>query len=267
MIFELDFDGQTKVDRAIKMLRTFEPPEGYYLAFSGGKDSVVLKALADMAGVKYDAHYTVTSVDPPELVQFVKTFPDVKREIPHDRNGKPVTMWNLIERKKCLPRRLMRFCCAELKETQGHGRFVLTGVRWAESTRRKLTRGLMEYSPRGSGATDRVDPDNPETEKLFQFCPTKAQRRLNPIIDWSDDEVWEFIRHFEIPYCRLYDEGWKRTGCVLCPMANRTQRAKEKETWPKITEAYLRAIKRAMDRGAYPNFNSPEEVMDWWLQG
>lgn len=77
MIDQLNMSGKTKVETAIERIKTFEPPEGYFLAFSGGKDSVVIKALADMAGVKYDAHYNITSVDPPELVRFVKTFDDV----------------------------------------------------------------------------------------------------------------------------------------------------------------------------------------------
>ena len=78
---------------AIDRLRAFEPPEGYYLAFSGGKDSVVIKALADMAGVKYDAHYNHTSVEPPELVQFVREHhKDVEIEWHKDRRGR----WNLI---------------------------------------------------------------------------------------------------------------------------------------------------------------------------
>lgn len=75
MIHQMNIYGKDKVEVAIERLRAFEPLEGYHLAFSGGKDSVVIKALADMAGVKYDAHYSVSSVDPPELVQFVKKFP------------------------------------------------------------------------------------------------------------------------------------------------------------------------------------------------
>lgn len=54
-----------KVKRVVKYLQDCEPKEGYYLAFSGGKDSSVCKALLDMAQVKYDAVYRVTSVDPP----------------------------------------------------------------------------------------------------------------------------------------------------------------------------------------------------------
>ncbi len=72
MLEQLNMKGLSKIEVAIERLRMFEPEAGYYLAFSGGKDSVVIKALADMDKVKYDAHYNVTSVDPPELVRFIE---------------------------------------------------------------------------------------------------------------------------------------------------------------------------------------------------
>ena len=126
-----------KVKKSIERLKAFEPPEGYYLAFSGGKDSVVCKALLDMSGCKYDATYRVTSVDPPELVRFIKNeHPDVVREVPRYDDGKPITMWNLIPKKKTPPTRLIRYCCQFLKEGGGDGRKMVTGVRWAESTNR-----------------------------------------------------------------------------------------------------------------------------------
>lgn len=105
MIHQLNLiTGLDKVETVLKRLKTFEPADGYYLAFSGGKDSVVIKALADMAGVKYDAHYNVTSVDPPELVRFIKqNHPDVAFDYPRDKNGKVITMWNLIPRKNMPP--------------------------------------------------------------------------------------------------------------------------------------------------------------------
>ena len=141
MIHQLNMQGKDKVQVAIDRLKTFEPPEGYYLAFSGGKDSVVIKALADMAGVKYDAHYNLTSVDPPELVQFIKTFDDVSIDRPMDKEGHQITMWNLIPPRRLPPTQIARYCCKDLKETGGTGRMTITGVRWAESARRKLTRG------------------------------------------------------------------------------------------------------------------------------
>lgn len=141
MIHQLNIYGKDKVQVAIERFKTFEPPEGYFLAFSGGKDSCTIKALADMAGVKYDAHYNITSVDPPELVRFIKEqYPDVSLDYPRDSDGKVITMWNLIPKKVMPPTRVMRYCCASLKESSGNGRFVATGVRKAESVKRS-TRG------------------------------------------------------------------------------------------------------------------------------
>ena len=144
MIHQLNMFGKDKVEVSIERIKTFEPPEGYYLAFSGGKDSVVIKALADMAGVKYDAHYSVTSVDPPELVKFVKSFKDVSFDRPLDKDGHQKTMWNIIPPHKMPPTRVVRYCCQELKEASGEGRFVMTGVRWAESVKRSHRGGWRQ---------------------------------------------------------------------------------------------------------------------------
>ena len=144
---------QEKVSKSIERLKAFEPPEGYYLAFSGGKDSVVCKTLLDMAGCKYEAVYRVTSVDPPELVRFIKEkHPDVKREVPRDKDGKPITMWNLIPRKLMPPTRIVRYCCADLKESGGDGRMTVTGVRWAESVNRQRNQGEVTIMGRRAGA-------------------------------------------------------------------------------------------------------------------
>lgn len=144
-------DLSERVQKSIERLKAFEPAEGYYLAFSGGKDSVVCKALLDMAGVKYRSFYRVTSVDPPELVRFVKTaHPDVIREVPRYSEtyknqklaGKPITMWNLIPEKLFPPTRIARYCCAALKESGGDGHLTVTGVRWAESNNRRANQGI-----------------------------------------------------------------------------------------------------------------------------
>ena len=147
MIHQLDINGRDKVDKAIMRLQAYCPPEGYYLAFSGGKDSCVIKALADMAGVKYDAHYSVASVDPPELVRFIKDeHPDVIFDYPRDRDGNVITMWNLIPKKSMPPTRIVRYCCAHLKEHGGGGRLKVTGVRWDESVRRKKSHGEVTFA-------------------------------------------------------------------------------------------------------------------------
>lgn len=127
------FGHEDKVQKAIDRLRAFEPPEGYYLAFSGGKDSQTIYHLAKMAGVKFDAHYSVTSIDPPELMRFIKReYPDVDWEYHYWNDGKPEhylpdgrprikTMWNLIADHTIPPTRQARYCCADLKEVGGVG--------------------------------------------------------------------------------------------------------------------------------------------------
>ena len=145
MIHQINILGKDKVEIAIDRIRAYEPEEGYYLCFSGGKDSVTIKALADMAGVKYDAHYSVTSVDPPELVRFIKNkYADVEFDYPRNKDGERISMWTLIPQRRMPPTRIVRYCCQELKERGGEGRFVITGVRWAESSRRKNSRHLAE---------------------------------------------------------------------------------------------------------------------------
>lgn len=268
MLNQLNMAGLDKVEVAIKRLQLFEPEGGYYLAFSGGKDSVVIKALADMAGVKYDAHYNVTSVDPPELVQFIREYhKDVIFEYPRDKDGNRITMWNLIPQKKIPPMRQKRYCCEALKEQGGEGRFVVSGVRWEESSRRAKSRAGLEIQGE-NGRRLREDPDNPDNAQMARFCPTRGKHVLNPVIDWSDIEVWEFIKSHNINYCGLYDEEYMRLGCVGCPMSSKA--AKELERYPKFKQAYLRAFEKMLqvraENGLETTWKSASEVMDWWLQ-
>lgn len=228
---------QQSVDNSIELLRMLEPEEGYWLAFSGGKDSCVVYRLAEMAGVKFDAHYSITTVDPPELVCFIrKEYPDVT----HDRPSE--TMWTLIPRKLMPPTRLVRYCCEALKERGGEGRVVLTGVRRMESNKRTKWKSV-----------------NP--------CDKKGKTVIHPILYWTDDEVWSFIRSEKMAYCSLYDDGFKRLGCVGCPMSY--NKSRELDLYPKFKQAYFRAFSRMLDerqrRGLETQWQSAEEVMEWWL--
>lgn len=285
MIHQIDFNGLDKVDKAIMRLQTYEPQEGYYLCFSGGKDSVVIKALADIAGVKYDAHYSVSSVDPPELVRFIKNeHPDVIFDYPRDRNGNVVTMWNLIPTKTMPPTRIVRYCCAYLKEQGGKGRLKVTGVRWDESTRRKKSHGEVTFAdkktqkviekelsdedffstPQG-GVVLRLD--NRENARLVEMCYKTHTTMINPIIDWTTDEVWEFIKEYNIPYCCLYDEGFKRLGCIGCPMGSKKQREYEFERYPKYKNLYMMAFQKMIDNhgGVLRKYNDAEQIMNGYI--
>ena len=109
-----------------------------------------------------------------------------------------------------------------------------------------------------------VDPDNPDNEKLARFCPTRGKHILNPIIDWDDGEVWEFIRDNEIPYCSLYDHGYKRLGCIGCPMS--VNQKKELDRYPAFKKLYLKAFERmltTLDKKSA--WKTAEDVMKWWI--
>ena len=134
----------SKVKKSIERLKAFEPDEGYYFADSGGKDSTVCHALLEISGVKHDDHYRITSVDPPELIHFLRdNRPTTARELPRYADGSSKNMWNLIPKKKMPPTRIVRYCCSELKEDGGDGRMVITGVRWAESVNRAKNQGVV----------------------------------------------------------------------------------------------------------------------------
>lgn len=173
------------------------------------------------------------------------------------------TMWELIAARKMPPTRLVRYCCDELKEIGGIGRFVVTGVRWAESNRRKNSRAGLEIDAYTKNKIT-ADPDNPENEKMARYCPTKGKHILNPIIDWEDSDVWEFIHKYELPYCKLYDEGFKRIGCIGCPLSSNAKQ--ELERYPKYKQAYLRAFEKMLKNiPDEKTWKTPEDVMSWWV--
>ncbi len=241
MLIETDIFGTVhdKVATAIERIRTFEPPDGYYVAFSGGKDSVVILDLVKRSGVKFDAHYNITGIDPPELYYFIRDgFPEVQRHRPE------MTMWALIIKKGFPPTRSIRYCCQFLKEGGGHGRKVITGVRWKESHRRNK-------------------------RQMIETCLKDGTKTyLHPVIDWSENDVWDYIRDNNLPYCRLYDEGFDRLGCVMCPMSSK--QGHEGKRWPRIRAAYIRAFDRAIqkskERGVIPSQQNGEEMLRWWLR-
>lgn len=258
------FGIRSKYDAAIERIKAFEPSDGYYLAFSGGKDSQCIYHLSKEAGVSFEAHYHLTTVDPPELVRFIKgQYPDVIIDHPE------ITMWQLIVDKKRPPTRTVRYCCEALKEGGGRGRTVMTGVRWAESAKRKNSRGMLEINAYTSHKII-LNNDNDEARRMAEICPTKGRHILNPIIDWNTEEVWEYLNGNGIPHCSLYDEGFTRIGCIGCPLSGNKGMLRSFERWPKYEKAYRRAFERMLearrqDGDILTLWTDAQSVMDWWI--
>lgn len=281
---------RTKVETAIKRLQSFEPPEGYFVAFSGGKDSQCIYHLCQMAGVKFDAHYSVTSVDPPELVHFIKRqYPDVIFDLPRYADGSRITMWTLIPKEGMPPTRIQRYCCQELKESGGEGRITVTGVRWEESARRKAAHDVAsikgkpkttkkmaqelgaDYRINKSGALV-LNDDNDPARRMVENCYRTQKVMVNPIVDWETEDVWTYLNEIaQVPHCCLYDQGYQRLGCIGCPM--NTNAAADLERWPAYKKLYLRTFDRmikAREEAGKDNlhpqdWSTPEKVMAWWL--
>ena len=274
-----------KEKAATERLKAFEPEsEPYYLCYSGGKDSDCIRILADIAGVKHEIVNNHTTVDAPETVYYIRSIPNVKIEMPEK------TMWQLIEEAMIPPTRVRRYCCSVLKERGGKGRKKVTGVRWEESVRRAQNggvvkvlgkektmmkeaeeRGLDYIVPEKGGII--MNDDNAETRRFVEHCYRTTSTLINPIIDWTDEDVWQFLHHYGCESNPLYKCGFKRIGCIGCPMASKAERIMEFNRYPKYKENYIKAfdrmLKRRKERGPKYEKNdywkSGEEVFAWWL--
>lgn len=247
-----------KEKRAISYLQKFEPKEEpYYLCYSGGKDSDCIRILAQLANVKHEIHHNLTTVDSPETVRYVKSIPGVIIEKP------ALTMWELIVKKGYPPTRLTRYCCSELKEKGGKGRKKIVGVRWEESANRRKNNDIVKIlgSPKKTekALQDKeidyrinqkggiiMNQDNDEARRFVESCYRTNTVMVNPIVDWTEKDVWEFLNHYGCESNPLYREGCKRIGCIGCPMAS--NRKKELEKYPTYKRAYIRAFGKMIDK-------------------
>jgi phosphoadenosine phosphosulfate reductase len=254
---------QIAIDRIIeadKMAKLYTG-QPLYVSFSGGKDSQVTEDLCKKAGVEYKAHYRLTTLDPPELVVFIRNqYPHVKVDYPE------ATIWQLIVIKGCLPDRIRRWCCAELKEKGGEGRVCTTGVRREESTARKH-RGTFEIvTPKKE---ERMLFNDNEDRSLFETCLQKGKWVVNPIIDWLEKDVWEYLDSNKIKHCQLYDEGFKRLGCIGCPKGSTAQTLEQFRRWPTYYRSFVCSCNKLIEarkaKGKPLTWKTGEEMMDWWI--
>lgn len=251
------------IRKAEKLALAYDPEDGYFSTFSGGKDSQCLYHIVKMAGVKHKTHMNLTSIDPPEVIRFVRTeYPDVELTKPKD------SIFHIAIKKNVLPTQLIRWCCAEYKETAGAGKVTLIGIRHAESSRRAKRNEVEVSNRKYSGDLEGLDEYRKQrnskhtTRKgTFSIINVNGKRELgcihgkeslliSPIIEWTDDDVWMFLNTLGIKHCCLYDEGFKRIGCILCPMARRTRKEVEMKRWPHVKRNWIKAIKD-MCRGGY----------------
>ena len=261
MMYSIDL-----LKKAERLALAYGGGNGYYLAFSGGKDSQALYHIAELAGVKFDAHMNFTSVDPPEVIRFVKKqYPEVDFIKPKK------SIYQLAVEKQILPTMRVRWCCAEYKENTGAGRVTLIGIRHQESSRRAkrneveisnhkysgTLEGLDEYRnelkakrARRKSKKNGVNITNADQEQTLGCISGKESLLISPIIHWTEQDVWEFLNKvMEVPHCSLYDEGWHRIGCIGSPMSSTKQKQIENLRYPHVKRNRIKAIKAIRNGG------------------
>jgi len=235
---------KTKEQLAIEFIQKYEPEdEPYMLCYSGGKDSVVLEDLVRKSGVKYIVYYSLTP-DPPELLKFIKS-----RKFKVNILRPNFTFWRGIE-INFPPHRKGRWCCNYIKEkpsTKIPLVHRLLGIR-AEESRNRAKQGMI----------------NERTKKRINY---------HPLFDWLEWEIWDYIETNNLEYCSLYDEGFSRLGCVVCPMRSYKDQMRYKDRWPQYFKLFEKSCKRWWDkkgcqrqkeRGYTQSF---EEFLDNWYKG
>lgn len=253
------------IRKSEKFALLYDPENGFFNTFSGGKDSQALYHLVKMAGVKFKTHMSLTSVDPADVIRFVKTeYPSVVRHKPK------ISMFQAAVEHKILPTMRVRWCCADFKESAGAGKVTLIGIR-AEESKRRAKRHEVEVSNKNfSGNLDEFEQ---WSEKEIEKKRLKLKSKLNedefavktdneircingkdsilvsPIFQWTERDVWYFLDNIiHAPHCSLYDEGYTRIGCILCPMSTYKSKLRDVERFPHVKRGWIKAIK-AIRRG------------------
>lgn len=254
-LIEYRLDGTVnKVENAIKRIQLANlSEEPLYVCYSGGKDSKVIRHLMGMSGVPHELHYNLTTVDIPSVVREIMDDKEVIVEKARYADGTQKTMWNLIVKKHIPPTRICRYCCSELKEASGKGRICVTGVRAAESVSRAKKAGEAKIFG-GKGVEVIHNMDNNDNRRMIEQCYRTQKTLINPIIDWTDDDIWEFSKAENIKQNPLYVQCGgtkKRLGCILCPMARMEDRLNDLKDYPKIAECYPKQIVVEERHGSY----------------
>lgn len=264
------------------------------LGYSSGKDSEVLLHLAEttLKPNEFEVVNSHTSVDYPESVYHCrKVFKRLNEKgikatevYPRDKDGKHITMWNLILKRNMYPLRQNRFCCQVLKETSTPNRMAAMGIRAAESNGRKGRDVFGIRAEKKSEAHfysfDHVEEVHKESQEIndpnwdCNFIKTMKEHKdtiVNPIYDWEDNDVWDYIRANNIEVNPLYEKlGLTRIGCLLCPMASYKLKQLQIAHYPQYKQAYINAGDKLLEqwkkKGKQTEWKTGEEMFNWWIQ-
>lgn len=243
--------------------------------YSGGKDSDVMLELFKRSEIPFEVHNSHTTADVPQTVWHIReVFRNLELnginceiEMPKYK-GERTSMWKLIPQQLMPPTRMVRYCCSILKESGCKNRYIATGVRWDESSQRSKRAEFEKYGAHKK-TKEKFSSDNLNERRMTELCMQKRKMLVNPIIDWTNKDIWEFIRSENIKTCDLYKMGYTRVGCIGCPMAGKL-RWKQFNDFPKYKKMYMdsfeKMIKERKKRNLKCQWNNAEDVFMWWIE-
>jgi len=213
------------------------------ICFSGGKDSIVSEHLAKMAGVSYSLNSTLTGVDPPEVTKFIrKNYPKCTFVRPRQ------SFWHLITTANppAGTGRGIKWCCTKIKENPS-----------AKIPIKNRIMGIRAEEYHGRAKYGRINI-------------RKDQTHYHPIFDWKEWQIWEFIKLHNLPYPKLYDQGFSRVGCVVCP--NHHNRHKPyRDRWPNHFKCFEKYVNiwwhKRQGQGRDMWHDSPKDFLIDWYAG
>ena len=206
-----------KVKQAIKIIK--EANEIFVgklpLAFSGGKDSLVILRMVLDVNPNTPVIYDNTTVEFPESLQYVNQLKDAW-SINMNMTSSRFSFFKMTKEKGWATHD-NRWCCKPFKEEPAYNFMVENGFK-AEITGTTRTESIYRRS---------LTPIR---------IPSKTPMiiRVNPIYDWNEWEVWRYIKENSIPYNPLYDKGYRRIGCWCCPLNGPSHYKRLAKTHPKL---------------------------------
>jgi phosphoadenosine phosphosulfate reductase len=227
---------QDKIIRTFEIIKScYNPVMPFHLAFSGGKDSIVLADLVKKFEFKHKLYFYQNPLLSRDTIDFVNSYNPVKL--------KPIyNFYQLVHKKGILPTRLTRYCCLYFKEAHCSNSVILTGIRKEESTNRQ----------------------NRKERELIKAHKSKEYKALcNPLLDWTEQDIYLYINQnkLELPESYKY---LKRNGCVGCPMSSK-RTYEIFVLYPRFKFVYKKAAEIAFKAFKNSKFLNADDLLKWYL--
>lgn len=236
---------QEKIEFALNTLKENEYDEGFAVSFSGGRDSCVLKHLVQQTGLAAKYYYLETTL---EHDMFKKFFEDYHSDVIFIHPER--TIYEMIKKNKCMPTLHNRFCCRE----------------------RRLLKEALALNAENCLVLGKRRSEGEYMKQRYTIEPVEIKENgykiLNPMYDWTDEDVAAYIQEYEIPILETYELYGKSYNCSICPLhfyeTNQLIMKYHPETIAPMQEACYYAWEN--NETLHEEFPTKEDYWNWYIE-